>query len=92
MSNPGGPKYRKKAILCAVWGVCRRQQGLYDWIACVHGGLLLAMTETHDQTHVRHDCGHDHLKAGFGFPDISALTNPQPHQAGNPVFNDNAFA
>ena len=62
------------------------------WIGRVHGGLLLAVTETHHQTQVRDDRGHDHLKAGFDFSKISALTNPQSHQAGNPMFDDDALA
>jgi len=62
------------------------------WIGGVHSGLMLVMTETHHQTEVRHDRSHDHLKAGFGFPKVSALTNPQSHQAGNPMFDDDALA
>ena len=68
---------------------------LVGFLMCVVlalGGLLLAVTETHHQIQVNHDRSHDHLKAGFGFPKISALTNPPSHQPGNPMFDDNAFA
>src|SRR5439155_26813221 len=76
MSNPRNPKVCKEAILCVVLGVCWAQQSLYHWIVCVHRGLLLAMAETHHQTQVSYDRGHDHLKARFNFSKISALTNP----------------
>src|SRR5207244_3839345 len=92
ISNPRNPSDSKKAISRAFWAVLRRRSGLYHWSAGVHGGLLLAVTETHHQIQVNHDRGHDHLKAGFSFPKISALTNPPSHQPGNPMFDDDAFA
>src|SRR5438105_15061345 len=93
MSNPRHPSIRKKAILLVGSTVCRCGQGLGDWIdGCVHGRLLLAVTETHDQTQVRYDRGQDDLKAGFVFSKISALPNPQSDQAGNPTFHDDALA
>src|SRR5437879_11184342 len=92
MSNPRNPIVRKKSILRGVLDVCRRGEGLSHWMSCVDGGLLLAVTKTHHQTQVRHDRGQDDLKTGFGFPEVSDLTNPQSHQAGNPMCNDDAFA
>src|SRR5438128_7926844 len=59
MSNPRHPSIRKKAILLVGSTVCRCGQGLSHWMSCVDGGLLLAVTETHDQTQVRYDRGQD---------------------------------
>ena len=82
------PNTDKNAILRIGW----RREDLSLWIGWIQGGILVAMTETHNQSEIRHNRCQDHLKAGFGFPEISALTDSQSHQAGNPMFNDNAFA